>query len=580
MKNTRKQAENCQREGCFSQAETLYRECLSETPEQPDILYALGEVCYLQNKNNEAITALVRAVRLSPDNAGYRFSLGTMLQVASRYAAATEQFQAAISLDPDNASAHLGLGKNYYDQDQYGDAIECYSRAGKLQPNDHMSWFNLALAYMRVGKADLADENLRRALARNPGSTAIHSCLLLNLHYRENITNREILDEHRLWEKMHAVRLERYSGYTTWKSGPVRRIRIGYVSPDFRRHSVAFFISPVLAGHDRTRFEVVCYSDVEHEDAVSARLRNHADGWHNVHALNDPELGEKIHTDGIDILVDLSGHTNHNRLTVFARRPAPVQVTYLGYPGTSGMTAMDVRISDQWADPEGESEQWHTERLVRLPGGFLCYEPFEMSPAVAPLPGELSGNITFGSFNNLAKVTSTVIATWSQILKEVSGARLIMKARGLDDAVVVAGLREQFLSHGVPAAQVEYVGHTPSLEQHLGLYAKVDVALDTFPYNGTTTTCEALWMGVPVITLAGTSHAGRVGSSLLFRLGLDEFITDSTAAYIKLAVEQAGQMEGLACLRSGMRKRMEDSSLTNASLFCRELEEAYSSLLS
>lgn len=345
---------------------------------------------------------------------------------------------------------------------------------------------------------------------------------------------------------------------------------MGYVSPDFHAHSVAYFIEPVLARHDPAAVETYCYAEVAQPDAFTEHMKTLAAHWRGTFGRSDDEVADMIRNDAIDILIDLAGHTAHNRLAVFARRPAPVQVTYLGYPNTAGLPQMDYRLTDAAADPPGQ-EVYYTESLVRLPQGFLCYAPPHESPAVGPLPAATGGCITFGSFNALPKMNNEVIALWARVLQSVPGARLILKNKSLQDAKTC----ERYRQHFHPPERIELLGWLDDPADHLSIYHRVDIALDTFPYNGTTTTCEALWMGVPVITLAGERHAGRVGLSLLTQLGLTELIAKTPDEYVRLAVALAGNRERLAALRAGLRERMRRSPLCDAQSFTRDLEAAY-----
>jgi predicted O-linked N-acetylglucosamine transferase (SPINDLY family) len=283
---------------------------------------------------------------------------------------------------------------------------------------------------------------------------------------------------------------------------------------------------------------------------------------------------QQIVTDGIDILVDIAGHTAHNKLTAFAFKPAPVQVTYLGYPNTTGLSAIDYRLTDSTADPEGQG-RYYTERLVRLPGCFLCYLPLADAPPLTPLPAAASGRITFGSFNNLSKMSPDVVGLWSRLVQAVPGSRLLVKNSSLSDESVRARYREQFRAQGLEDGQLELVGHTPTREEHLAMYGQLDIALDTFPYNGTTTTCEALWMGVPVVTLKGEVHAARVGATLLNSVGLPELVADSPDDFLRVATDLALDTNRLGQQRAGLRQRLSESSLCDGDAFARKVEQAY-----
>ena len=346
------------------------------------------------------------------------------------------------------------------------------------------------------------------------------------------------------------------------------------MSPDLCEHSVARFFESVLGEHDRSRFEVTCYADVPHPDAHTDRLRQLSDRWRDSHGWMHQQLADRVREDGIDILVDLAGHTANNRMPVFSCRPAPVQVTWLGYPNTTGVPAIEYRITDARADPPGATDEFHTETLVRLPACFINYHPPDNAPAVGALPALSGGEVTFGSFNNLAKTTPAVIRTWSGILAALPGARLLLKSRGTADPDVRQRLHEQFSEHGIAADRIVFHSAVPSFQGHMAVYNQVDIGLDTFPYNGTTTTCEALWMGVPVIALAGKVHAARVGVSLLHAAGMDDLVAGDTDQYIELAVRLAGDTGRLASLREQLRGEMRDSSLCDNRGFTRDLETA------
>jgi predicted O-linked N-acetylglucosamine transferase (SPINDLY family) len=429
-----------------------------------------------------------------------------------------------------------------------------------------------------MGRAEESLAYYRSALAAAPKAgadeAAIGSNLLFALNAVPGIAAAAVFAEHRGWGERHAEPLK-----AKWRPHanvpePERRLRVGYLSPDFRRHSVAYFIEPVLAAHDRRQVEVFCYASVLNRDEVTDRLQGLADRWRDVVGLGDGEAAETICADGVDILVDLAGHTGNSRLSVLARKPAPVQGTWLGYPNTSGMTAVDFRVTDSVADPEGQADALHTERLVRLDGGFLCYKPPADAPAVGPLPAHENGFVRFASCNNLAKAAAPAIAAWARILARVPGSRLLLKSKPLVHDGARRLVAERFMAAGVGADRLDMLGWIVD-GTHLEVYRRVDVGLDTFPYNGTTTTCEALWMGVPVVTLAGDRHAGRVGASLLARVGLDDLVTRSGDDYVERAVALAGDLGALAALRWGLRGRVAASGLLDAARFARGLEEAY-----
>jgi predicted O-linked N-acetylglucosamine transferase (SPINDLY family) len=324
--------------------------------------------------------------------------------------------------------------------------------------------------------------------------------------------------------------------------------------------------------------QFVAYSDVANEDEVTARLKSQVPAWRSIRGARDEQVDQQIRADGIDILIDLAGHTAGNRATLFARQPAPIQVSYLGYPATTGVETIQYRITDALADPIGLTEAHHTEKLIRLPKTAWCYRPPASAPPVSELPAKTHGYITFGSFNSFAKVNATVIQAWAQILKQVHGAQLLLRANGLDQASVQTKLRKAFADLGVPGDRIVMSGRVTNIEEHLAHYSQIDLALDPFPYNGTTTTCEALWMGVPVVTVAGSEHRSRVGVSLLTNVGLDALVAGDIDHYIAKVIELSANLHALSELRKGLRNQMQNSPLRDEPGFVREFDAALQSI--
>jgi predicted O-linked N-acetylglucosamine transferase (SPINDLY family) len=354
---------------------------------------------------------------------------------------------------------------------------------------------------------------------------------------------------------------------------PDRPLRIGFVSGDFRRHPVGYFLEDVLASLPKTSLQLVAYANQVREDEVTDRLRPHFDFWRNIRSLNDDEAAAQIRADGIDILVDLSGHTKANRLLVFARKPAPVQVTYLGYFTSTGLKSIDYFLVDRWQAPEGE-QLYYSETPFRQPGHHLCFTPPRLDIPVGPLPALRNGHVTFGNFNILAKMNDAVVASWSEILKAVPGSRLFLKSEQLDGDDVAASVHARFAAHGISADRLELEGKSP-FDEYLASYQRVDIALDPFPYNGGTVTVQALWMGVPVLTLRGDCHVGRNGTSILSALDMPEWVAQDGADYIERATQLAGGLTALAALRETLRPRLLASSLCDAPRFARDLEAAF-----
>lgn len=551
-----------------------YRQAVAFKPDFPDAYNALGAVLARQGQLTEAVAAYGQLIALKPDSAEAQYNLGNALTQQRKLAEAITAYRRAIEIDPHHVNAHLNLGNELQKVGQLSHAIAAYRRALVLQPTNAEAYNNLGLTLKDQGKLSEAIAAYRQALALEPDHARAYSNLLFSSHYRSQIDPVALFAEHQRWAQTHAVPLvDTIRPYDNDRGR--RRLCIGYVSPDFRVHSVAYFFEPLLNAHDRTAFKIICYANVQRPDTVTERLQGLVDTWRNIAHMADDRIADLVRKDSVDILVDLAGHTANNRLLVFARKPAPVQVTYLGYPNTTGLATIDYRLTDAWADPTGETEKFHVEELVRLQSGFLCYQPPKESPNVTESPASATGYITFGCFNNSTKVGAEVVTVWAQILRALPDAQLIMKSYQLNDAWTRQHFIELFEQGGVSPERLELLGLTGSIADHLRTYSRVDIGLDPFPYNGTTTTCDAMWMGVPVIVLAGNTHASRVGTSLLSNAGCTQFIAQTVESYVELAVQLAKDRERLHKLRSELRAKMKHSPLTDAKQFARGVETAY-----
>ena len=439
------------------------------------------------------------------------------------------------------------------------------------QPQQAPAWSCLGELLAQQGRAAAAADAFREALRYKPDLAAAHSSLLIAENFNPDLKPAELLREHRHWEEQHA-RITPLGPVPGHDRDPNRRLRVGYVSPDFLQHVVAHFIDPVLAHHDRQKVEAICYSDVLLGDAVTERLRSLAHGWRPIHGKSDNEVARLVQEDRIDILVDLAGHTG-GRLRLFALRPAPVQVTWLGYPATTGLSSMQYRLTDEVADPPGEPS-CHTEELVRLPGGFCAYLPPSDAPPVVPPPCRERGYVTFGSLHKLAKLNDTVLDLWTDLLRAVPTARLLVFRDCLRGGVL-DDFRQRFQRRGLGEDRVVLRHKVEGPGGYLSVYRDVDVLLDTFPWGGHATACEALWMGVPVVTLLGDRHAGRMVASVLTQVGLADFIARTREEYLARATSLAADPERLGSLRSGLRERVRHSPLCDGAGFTRHLEAAY-----
>lgn len=556
--------------GDLDGARLLFEKVLAQEPDHAEALLALGRIAEARWLYEEAIQHFSRALAARPGDPEMYCSLGGVLHKARRFADAGEVFRKGLEVDAKHVTLLVGRAAALIKLKRLDEALVLLERARALAPQEAEPQFGLSVVHAELGHVEQAIDALRLAHARMPGHTAVHSNLLFMLNYSARLSQGQILAEHRRFGALEAQPVPRPQLEPAWP----RRLRVGYVSPDFRAHVVSSFMLPIVARHDRERFEVFCYFNHEDADQVTDAFRELADHWRVCTHKPAQQLAEMIRDDAIDILVDLAGHSLDNLLRVFALRPAPVQITYLGYPNTTGLRAMEYRISDAIADPAGEADRHHVERLLRLPRTFLCYRPGPHID-VAPPPAANTGRVTFGCFNNILKLSPPFFDAAVRILNAVPTAKLLLKNKVLGNRTAQSEVRARFTAAGIDESRVVLSAWEPSVEGHLKAYEQVDIALDSFPYNGTTTTCEALWMGVPVVTFRGDRHAGRVGASLLHTVGLDDLVGDSVDDYVRIAVSLSADADRLAGLRSGLRERMRSSALMDEMGFVRELEACY-----
>jgi len=569
-----KQGDAERKAGAPKAAAILYRQALAADPDAFGAHRGLARLADLANQPTQGLDHWRQAVGARPNDSAARFAYALALSRAKRRDDAIAQYERLLEVDPSYFPALINLADAVSQAGQPMRAIALYERVLELKPDFAEVLSNLGNIYKNLGRAEESLVHYRRAAKIKPSFLPAVDNLLFAAHYVPSPDPEKLFADH-----VAGGRIIAGGGAVPappdGNRDPDRVLRIGYLSPDFRTHPVAFFIEPVLAAHDRNKFAVAAYSNTNSPDDTTARIKAAVDLWRDVRPLSDAALADRIGADKIDILVELSGHTANNRLTVMARRPAPVQVTYLGYPDTTGIAAIGYRLTDRWADPPGAADALATEELVRLPHGFLCYRPPADLPDIGPLPALEAGHVTFASFNNLAKTHGGVIETWAEILHAVPGSRLALKSRTFHDDAVRAYFHDAFAGHGIDRGRVDLLGVTKSIAEHLAQYNGVDIALDTFPYNGATTTCEALVMGVPVITFAGPTHAGRVGASLLSSYGLDDLIAAGRDDYVARAIELAGDTARLAGLRGDLRDRVRGAASSDPAQFTGALEAAY-----
>lgn len=562
-----------QKMGRLEDARGSYRRVIALAPDSAAAHNNLGNVLHTLGRSAEAEVCFRRSLELAPDAAVAHSNLGNALRDLGRFAEAEASCRQALALDPQLPEAHNHLGNILQAVGRTSESEASLRRALALEPAYREAHNSLGNSLKDLGRLEEAEASFRRALALDPDDRAALDNLLLALNYTDRHTCAEVYEAHLDWARRHAAPAAHESHPNP--RDPRRRLRVGYVSPDFRRHSVAYFIEPVLARHDRAAFEVYCYSNVGLPDRMTGHLLALADHARSIVGMSDESAAQAVLDDGIDILVDLAGHTAGHRLGVFALKPSPVQATYLGYPNTTGLQAVDWRITDVHADPPVDGDAFHSERLARLPETFLCFQPPEGAPEVFPPPSLANGFVTFGSFNVLPKMTPEVIRIWSQVLDRVPRSRLLLKALGLGDADSRARVLAEFGRHGIAADRITALPMEGALQAHLARYHEMDIALDPFPFNGTTTTLEALWMGVPVIALAGNRHSGRVGASILANAGLAGLVAPNTRDYAGIAAQLAADGDRLTALRGTMRERIAACPLRDQARFIRALEEAY-----
>lgn len=510
-----------------------------------------------------------------PELLHLRFNLGLLYHAAHLEEEARSCFKEVLDKEPMHIGALYMMGQDAAKSRKLVEAEALLSKAAGLAPA-RPDILNVHAGILKaLGRADEAAESYRKAVELSPCDSRLYSNYLMNFLCTGRFSPEDSFQRHLDWARDKEELCLPEAGRYPNLPDPARRLRIGYVSADFRCHPVAFFIEPILSLHDRNRVEVFCYAQVEDSDFITEQFRARDLVWRPITELTDQEAAQLIRDDGIDILVDLNGHTASSRLLIFAQRPAPVQVTWLGYAHSTGLAGIDYRFTDLIADPPGLSEHLHSERLYRLQGSFICYHPPQNPPPVSELPATRNGFITFGAFNNMAKWTPALLDLWGAILGELPDSRLLLKITGLDGRELREYVTSLFTSRGVKAERLLLRDRVPTVLDHLQCFGEADISLDSFPYNGTTTTCESLFMGVPVVTLAGRSHVSRVGASILAASGLEELIAGTPKRYLETAVALARDQRRLEGYRLGLRDQVSASPFFQVERFTRTLEAAY-----
>ena len=592
--------------GEYDEAIKHYETALKINPDNEATLIGLGNISSVLGRQDKAEAYYKEVIRLNPNIAGAFYQLGVALSAQRKHEAALENYRHAIRLNPNFSEAYNEAGRVLYELGAVEHAIENYRNAIRSKPDLAAAYHNLAIllrekmdlttaekmvqqairiqpaivearinlgnVHLEQGRVKAAIDDFREALRISPHPASVHSSLISIMRYLPEYSPQELFDEARDWAQSQAPHERRLPPPVNLPDSQ-RRLRVGYVSADYYRHPVGYFIAAVLARHDKSHYEVFCYYNYVRQDDLTARLQQSADHWRDTAGMSDQELAQQIRRDGIDLLIDLAGHTKHNRLATFALKPAPVQATWLGYYDTTGLDAMDYIIADRFLIPAGD-ERYYTEEVVRLPRTYLCYADPDPILEQGPLPALASGKVTFGCFNNPAKITDAVITCWSRLLQAQPGSQLYLKYKFYADVEVRQRHQDSFVRLGIAPERIRFAGQS-SRGDYLLAYQEVDIGLDPFPFNGCATTVNALWMGVPVITLRGNRFAGRMGETILTNAGLEECVAGNEDEYIAKALTLATDLPRLAQLRSGLRTQLLKSPVCDEIGFTRELEDAY-----
>jgi protein O-GlcNAc transferase len=559
------------RNGQLDDAIAAHQKAIAIKPDSAQAHRDLGAAFYAKSDLDQSIAAYRQAISLEPNRPDDFNNLANALRAKGDLNEAIAAYRQAIALQPNFPEAHCNLGVALGNKGQLDDAIASYRQAIVLRPTFAQAHNNLGDALKDTGQLDEAITEFRQATALEPENAAFNSYLIYVLHLHPDYDARALAKEHRLWNDRHARPLAKLIRPHSNNRDPNRPLRIGYVSPDFRLHPVGRFLLPLLTNHDKNQFEIFCYSKTITPDPITQRLRSHANTWRKILGLSDIQTADLIRQDRSDILIDLTMHMVGNSLLMFAQKPAPIQVTYLAYCSTTGLQTIDYRLSDPHLDPIGSDESVYSEQTFRLPETYWCYQPITTPPDIIPPPVSTSASITFGCLNNFCKVSQPTLHTWIDLLRAVPNSNLLLSAH---EGAYRQKILNQFSTNGIDPSRIKFVAKV-LFSDYFRLYNQIDIALDTFPYAGGTTTCDALWMGVPVVTLIGKTAVGRGGSSILSNLGLPEMTAQSPEDYIRIAANLANNLPRLTQLRSTLRPRMEQSPLMDAARFAKNVEVAY-----
>jgi protein O-GlcNAc transferase len=557
--------------GQLDAAILAFHQAIAITPEHPAVLNNLGNALKQKGMLPDSVAAYRKAIALKPDLAELHNNLAVALRDSGQLEESIAACRRAIALRANFAEAISNLGVSLEETGNLDEAQAAYRQAIIIKPAYADAHYNLGNLFKAIGQVDQSIATYRLAVSLKPSLIEAHSNLVYAMHFHPDYDAKAIAGELRRWNQQHAEPMKQFVRPNDNQPVPDRRLRIGYVSPDFREHPVGRFLLPLLANLDKEKFEIFAYSNSLRSDGMTDTLRSHVDAWHNITALSDPQAADLIRSDKIDILIDLTMHMALNRLRLFSIKPAPVQITWLAYCSSTGLDAMDYRISDRFLDSPGMDDAIYSETTIRLAETYWCYQPSIPPLEIGALPALDHKQITFGCLNNFAKVSEPTLDAWIRLLLAVPNSRLLLHAPPGNHRTTFT---EKFRRAGIHADRIHFAGKAPA-GSYFRLYHQIDIALDPFPYGGGTTTCDALWMGVPVITLAGKTAVGRGGVSILTHLNLPELIADTREQYVQIATQLANDLPRLSDLRATLRQRMEKSVLMDATRFTRNMEAAY-----
>jgi predicted O-linked N-acetylglucosamine transferase (SPINDLY family) len=554
--------------GLLAEAQSHVGKALEFEPDMPEAHNTLGSILAERNQLDQAIEEFNAAVRLRPNYAKAYSNLGAALRKRGQCAEAVLALQKAVELDPQLVEAYNNLGIAFKSAGHLAEAAQAFEKALSLRPGLSGVSNNLANVFKDAGRLDEAIACYRRALQLSPDNSGAHDNLVYALQFHHGYDATAIFREERAWNQRFAKPLAKFIRPHANDRSPERRLRVGYVSAYFYGQAEAYFVLPLLEAHDHEQFEIHCYANVVRPDEITSRHRHAADVWHDALSDSHADLAERIAADRIDVLVDLTMHMAGSRLLTFARKPAPVQVAWLAYPGSTGLDAMDYRITDRYMDPQDSQPPCYSERSIRLADCWCCYDPLIDIPQAAPRYGS---TLTFGSINNPCKLNEPLLRLWSGALLAVGNSRLLVQTISPEHSARITELMGRM---GIGADRLDFIGRQPRAE-YLRLYDRIDICLDPLPYNGITTTLDALWMGVPVVSLAGQRAAGRAGLSILKNAGLGELAAQTPEEFLKIAADLARDSDRRSELRSTLRRRLASSPLMDFKRFARNMESAY-----